>query len=50
MTSHIAQYPTSPTEAVYPRGPAERLPTMVARDRGASRLVYFAEDRSRLLA
>lgn len=44
LLTHIAQYPTSPTEAVYPRGPAEKIPTMVARDRGSSRLVYFAED------
>ena len=44
ILTHIAQYPTSPTEAVYPRGPAEKIPTMAARDRGASRVVYFAED------
>lgn len=44
LLTHIAQYPTSPTEAVYPRGPVEKIPTMVARDRGASRLVYFSED------
>jgi hypothetical protein len=44
MLTHIAQYPTSPTEAVYPRGPSEKVPTMVARERGASRLVYLAED------
>jgi hypothetical protein len=44
MLSHIEQYPTSPTEAVYPRGPAEKIPTMVARERGPSRVVYFAED------
>lgn len=44
LLTHIAQYPTSPTEAVYPRGPSEKVPTLVARERGASRLVYFAED------
>lgn len=40
----IDPYPFYPPEAVYQRVPASNRPSVVTRDNGASRLVYFAGD------
>jgi hypothetical protein len=40
----IEPYPTYPPEAVYPRQAATNRPSMVMRESGRSRLVYFAGD------
>jgi hypothetical protein len=44
ILTHVAQYPWYPPEGVYSRQPHTDIPTVVARERGRSRLVYFAED------
>ncbi|HVV28784.1 MAG TPA: alpha-amylase family protein [Rhizomicrobium sp.] len=44
ILTHIAQYPTAPTETVYSRQWHTGIPTVAARQAGKSRLVYLAED------
>ena len=43
-TTFIEPYPTYPPEAVYQRRPATDKPSVVMREAGKSRLVYFAGD------
>jgi hypothetical protein len=44
ILTHIAQYPTAPTETVYSRQWHTDIPTAVAREKGKARLIYLAED------
>jgi hypothetical protein len=44
ILTHIAQYPTAPTETVYSREWHTDIPTAVVREKGKARLVYLAED------
>ncbi len=44
ILTHVPRYPWYPTEAVFPREPRTDSPTVVARERGRSRIAHLAGD------